>query len=131
MADAHDECVVDAEPLARILSDYIDRCERDRPPPIARYVGAAADPCYLDPVAWLAQESGVPLKTVRNLTRKTSSGRRAPRYSTTELRIADALVCAIGMPGALSPGGPLQPRGRSPKHDGACCGGSSLNGSLT
>lgn len=134
MATAHDECVVDAAPLTEILGSFIDRWERDRPSPPTRYgrTGSVvpAAPAFVDPVTWLASESGLPEKTIRNLTRVGADGTRRPRYRTTELRIADALVCAIGYPDALSEGGPLQARGRHPSADGRCCTGS-LNGSMT
>src|SRR5215217_9145286 len=119
----HDDCIVDAEPLARLLVAFIERWERDRPPSRSRF--ETREVGYIDPLAWLAAESGLPQKTIANIVHRDNKGRRVPRYSTTGLDVADAIVTAIGRPDALAPGGLLQVRGRHAKHDRVCCGGST------
>ena len=82
----HDECIVDAEPLARLVTGFVDRWEHDRPAPVSRYGrngSAAADCGYMDALTWLATESGVLRKTIANLA-GTSEKNISIKATTTE-----------------------------------------------
>lgn len=95
MTAARDECVVDSEPLAELVTGFVSSWSRSRPSSsTGRFagkdgrVGSAAPMSALD---WLEAETKISRGTISNLI-----GR--PRNRTTELRVADALVAAIGHP---------------------------------
>lgn len=94
MTAARDECVVDSEPLAELVTGFVSSWSRSRPACSSRFagrkgrVGSAAPMSALD---WLEAETKISRGTISNLI-----GR--PRNRTTELRVADALVAAIGRP---------------------------------
>ena len=99
---ARDGCVVASESLAEILLPFLDGWSRERPAVGGRFEAGSAQRTtvtYVTGAEWLARETGVPEKTIRGLaSRDAETGRPKPRNPTTELRIADALVAAVGRP---------------------------------
>jgi hypothetical protein len=80
---------------------------------------AFTEPTFVSPLQWLSDETGIRKKTVANVMRG--------RSATTSLRIADALVVAIGHPEALQDGTlEILPNVKATKAaQAACCGGSA------
>lgn len=106
-AKSRDVYVVEAAPLASLLQEFVTGQTQRR---IATSRSHAIDKLVertqqLDP-----SHRGVPLRTVENFLRT-----EGPRYPTTDLRIADALLTAIGRPDAIGrdPGDPLYPHRRT------------------
>lgn len=102
---SHDLYVVDAAPLAEALHGFVTGWSRTHPRDAAQQDRIKARRPEVTPVSaveWLTTESGIPAATIENfLRRDQSTGRPAPRYSTTDLRIADALLTAIDRPDML------------------------------
>lgn len=96
---SRDGCVVDSQPLAGILIPFIDEWVRERPSTGGRFErGARTEVESVTATGWLSQETGISERTIQNLTRRDESGSPAPQAKTTELRIADPLVAAVGRP---------------------------------
>jgi nucleoside-diphosphate-sugar epimerase len=95
---ARDGCVVATEPLSAMLGAFVSQWSRDRPSTRGRFSARRerTDVSPVGAVAWLAAETNLPAGTIENVV----SG----RVKTTELRIADALVTAIGREDTLSDG---------------------------
>jgi hypothetical protein len=114
---ARDGCVVDSAPLSSILGDFVEEWKRTRP---ADTRFSRNEIPVVSPIEYLSLETGIPERTIKNVVKGA--------YRTTELRIADALVAAIGRPevfhdGTLSPfENPLADK--ETKARGECCGGS-------
>lgn len=85
-------------------------------------VPARDDDSPIGAIAWLAERTGVPEKTIDNLVHG--------RFESTELRIADSIVTALGRTETLHDGTlNVRPRWKnSVKARAACCGGSELRG---
>ena len=80
----------------------------------------AVDVPFISPLQWLSNETGIPKKTVQNVMRG--------RAITTELRVADALIAAIGCPEALHDGTLeiLPNTNATKKAQATCCSGSTI-----
>ena len=132
MATARDGCVVETEPLAHLVGGFVASWNRDRPPTGGRFSDRKArerrtEVSTLGAVSWLADQTrrsdpsglGIPPDTIQNVVSR--------RYRTTELRVADALVSAIGRPEVFHDGTltirPNPSASRAARE--ACCGGSS------
>lgn len=135
MAAARDGCVVATEPLSQLLSGFVADWNRTRPSTAGRFSSDRGrrreaepepDVSTVGAVAWVAAEAGLPKDTVQNVV--------AARYRTTELRVADPIVTAIGRPEAFHDGTlEIMPNPNAPAAArAACCGGSSdsLTGSF-
>ena len=121
-----DPCVVDTPPLAAELQAYVKRWRRDRPTTTGQFAGTNRCDCSpLGAVSYLAQETGLPKRTIQRVVAGTRM--------TTELRVADALVWAIEQP-QLFHDGTLQVRPNPRANASAraqCCGERpSMNGSV-
>lgn len=92
-----------------------------RPSTSGRFAGAqGTDVTPIGAVRWLAVEAGLTEATVENIVYR--------KHHTTELRIADAIVTALGRPEAVHDG-TLQVRpnpGASRHVRASCCGGSTI-----
>lgn len=109
-----------------LLEGFVRRWALERPPRRAGQFAAGGERSGVEFVAavdWLASAAGVERHDIENLMRR--------RTRTTELRIADPLVAAIGAPQALYDGTlDVRPNPRaSARARSACCGGGSLTGS--
>lgn len=136
---ARDGCVVEAAPLAVMVDGFVRDWNRTRPPASSSFAegGSRRQAPPVGAITWLARETGIPKPTIQNLIRPSG-----PRYRTVELRIADALVTALGCPEVLADGkwpknlgGTLEIRPNplaSAEARAQCCGGSeeSMNGAL-
>lgn len=94
-----DGCVVPSLPLAGLLCQFVDEWHRDRPSTAGRFAkhGTRTEVSTISPLDWLEQESHVPKHVIAKIaTRDPSTGTPKPRTEYTELRVADALVTAIG-----------------------------------
>jgi hypothetical protein len=120
-----DPCAVDTQPLSEMLQRYIADWERERPRKRQVTGGTfAADGGRVDlgtvplgAINWLAQETRLPYSTI---SRIAAGGRR-----TTELRVADALVSAIGRPDAFYCELTVRPNPMAPADvRSRCCSGS-------
>lgn len=109
MAAARDGCVVETESLSALLAGG----SRSRS------------------TAWLAEATrrqdplgvGIPEATIENVV--------SARFRTTELRIADALVAAIGRPEAFHDGTlEVRPNPTASREARAACCGGSLTGAV-
>lgn len=101
---SHDSYVVDAQPLAVALHSFVQGWSRTHPRDAAakdRVAARRPDVQPISAVEWLTDESGVPQGTIQNFLRRDADGRPAPRSRTTDLRIADALLTAVGRPDML------------------------------
>jgi hypothetical protein len=117
---ARDGCVVETAPLAEIMHRFVDNWNRERPSEGGQKDGP------ISAIEWLAKETGVPSSTLENIAR------RPPRNQTTELRIADPIVQALGYPFAFHDGTlTVRPNPQAPRSARMSCCGGSLNGSLT
>lgn len=77
---ARDGCVVITEHLAGILIPVIDEY-----------------PTINEGVEFIAMKSGIPVRTVENITKRSrATGQPSPHAKTTELRVADRILTAIG-----------------------------------
>lgn len=123
-----DPCVVNAQPLAEMLQSFVMNWERTRPCTTGQFSSSGrADVSAIGAISWLHQETGLPKRTIQRL----AAGQR----KTTELRVADALVNALGLEHEFSElTGSLQvmpnPRA-SASARAACCGIPGDSGSLT
>lgn len=107
------------EPLSAMLRGFIDRWQIERPQSGGAGVRTTeGGVSHVGPVKWLAAETGIPERTITNVSRG--------RSRTTELRIADPIVQALGHPEAFH-NGTLEIQASS-RAKAPCCG--SLNGSL-
>jgi hypothetical protein len=115
-----DPCVVPTPPLARLLCEFRDRWNRERPPYQAgrfRDDGGRSPAEFVNAVSWVAAEAGLPRYEVENVLKA--------RTTATELRTADALLAAIGRPEALQDG-TLPIVARSRRGGCGCASGSGL-----
>lgn len=102
-----------------MLRGFVDRWQVERPQSGGAGVRQTETTvAHVGPLKWLAAETGIPERTITNVVRG--------RGRTTELRIADALVMALGHPEAFHDG-TLEIRASS-RAKAPCCG--SLNGSF-
>lgn len=113
VARSRDTYVVDAVPLATMLQAFVsNQTLRGRATSRADAIGRLVETTRQhDPT-----HRGIPLRTVENFLRQDAAGQpKPPRYPTTDLRIADALLTAIGRPDALGrdPGDVLYPQRRT------------------
>lgn len=126
MAVARDGCVVETEPLAVMVDSFVRDWNRSRPPSEGGKFERAGTRRQASPVigaiTWLSSETGIPRETIQAVARN--------RWRTTELRIADSLVTALGRPEVFHDGTlRVRPRIDTPANRQECCGGSeSLNG---
>ncbi len=106
-----------------MLRSFVDDWNTTRPREIGgRFAGREQrTQGSVSAVSWLVGETGIPKSTIEQVAKG--------RYRTTELRVADALVAAIGHPEAFYDG-TLEIRPATKRARCGCCGGSSLNGSL-
>lgn len=116
-----DPCVVEAAPLAQLLQTFVRNWERTRPGTYGQFSSnGRCEVSAMSAVGWLVQETGLPRRTVQRVIK----GQRR----TTELRVADVLVNAIGaehefseLTGSLR----VMPNPRASTSARAqCCGGS-------
>jgi hypothetical protein len=129
-----DPCVVESEPLRGMLNEFVDRWNLTRTATrtgtsFRSAVDRVAAPTTADvraraqlgALAWLSQQTGVPVSTIQNIARP-----RRPKYRTTELRVADPLVAAMNRPEAFQDRTlEVTPNPRAPANVRArCCGGS-------
>lgn len=114
--NGHDPCAVQTRPLARLITEYEHRWRRQRPNVTRRFAAPGDRPVpYLDPLEALAISARLPLdrlvavrsrydphskKSVAQILRLAGvlGGR------TTELKVADTLVAALGRPEAFHDG---------------------------
>lgn len=123
-----DGCVVDSEPLARVVTGFVSDWKRGRPS-VGGQFGASqvrrVDVESTSALDWLSEATGIPRGTIENLTVRGRDGKLG-RSRTTELRIADPIVAALGRP-ELFHDGTLEvkpnPHAKA-KYRKACCGGS-------
>jgi len=97
--------VVNAAPVAQVLHSFAREWNRLHPRDAAlrdRVASRRPDVVPLSAVEWLAAESGIPQRTIEGFLRRDPEGRPSPKYPTTDLRIADALLTAAGRPDLLS-----------------------------
>lgn len=86
---ARDGCVVESLPLAGVLLPFIDKWDRA--------YGDSATPNALTATGFLADKTGLSKRTIENITKRNrDTGKPTPQTRTTELRIADPLIAAIG-----------------------------------
>jgi hypothetical protein len=128
-----DGCVVITEGLADLLARFVEDWKRSRPSTGGRFGDGVDDRnavSTIGAVAWLAAETrrndpdgvGIPPDTIQNVVSR--------RYRTTELRVADALVTALGRPEVFHDGtltilpNPSAPRAARD----ACCGSRHIGG---
>jgi hypothetical protein len=117
---ARDGCVVSGASLSGLLSGFVTRWERSRNGDGS--VNYASEIPTVSAIEWLAGETGIPERTIKNVVNGA--------YHTTELRIADALVAAVGCPEAFYDGtlevspNPLADR-KARAACRTCCGGST------
>jgi hypothetical protein len=134
-----DPCCVETAPLSRLIGDFASDWRATRRP---RPNGYCARPSLWNdepettsvepilPYEWIAAEAShvlardgwaLPAESVRKL-------RNPRRYPLAELRVADAIVAAIGEPGMFYDGTlVIFPNPRLPAIRAAeCCGGSEL-----
>lgn len=135
VATARDGCVVPTEPLAAILGGFVTRWNRDRPSIGGKFTSAErrTEVTHVGAVAWIAEETrrndpeggvGIPQNTIENIV--------AGRYRTTELRVADAIVTAIGCPEVFHDGTlEIKPNPSASREARAACCGGSLNGAVS
>lgn len=119
---SRDACVVERESLTRVLGEFVEGWNRTHPDAQSggRRHGTegSLQAAAIGAVAWLSIETGIPVKTIQNITNTTSS-----RSKFTELRIADALLMAIDKPHLLHNGTiTVRPRYRSERARSLCCG---------
>lgn len=103
---ARDGCVVDSAPLAGLLLPFIDRWTQSRPATAGRFAtGGNREQQPVTATGWLSAETGVSERTIQNIVKRDKdTGESKPLARTTELRIADALVAAVGRPEAFYDG---------------------------
>jgi hypothetical protein len=117
-----DDEVVCREPLHHIVTVFVARWNRDRPPMGGQWAGAdraRSAAAHVSALEYLSENSGVPRGTIENLTRSKA------RSPVVPYDVADALVAAIGCTDVMFDG-TLEPTSR--RDGGSCCSGS---GSLT
>jgi hypothetical protein len=99
LGGGRDPCVVDTEPLAEIVRTFASNWRRSRPSISGRYDGqglrVAVEP--IGPYEALAAQTGLPESRITSLLNPA-------RKPTTELRVAEAIVAAIGEPGMFYDG---------------------------
>lgn len=125
---SRDGCVVESESLAGVLGPFISSWTRDRPQTGGRYSAGVEDTrdaaISMTATAWLSQEATRRCEVP--VTERTIEGIVNGRSKATELRVADALVAAIGRPDLFYDGtltvGP-NPFAK-PDAQRECCGGS-------
>lgn len=134
--EARDGCVVDTGPLAELLSHFVAGFQAPqfsgagarRSTSTAQSVGAAR---WLSEATARRGSSVVPAETIQNIIRRGPDGRPAPRYKTTELRVADALVMAINRPLAFHDGTlRVRPNPRAPRALRAQCCTGAIRGAM-
>lgn len=86
--------VVSTVPLAAILEDYVTRYRSIRPSLRGRRGASLSDVEPVGPYELLSAMTGLPEGTLRKM-------RNPNRYPSTEYRVADALVAAVGCPQAF------------------------------
>lgn len=125
---ARDGCVVETAPLAEVLSGFVQRWNRDRPPLNSGRFAPGQTRTEVTTVSayeYLAQETQLGTRVIERIAKN--------RSKLTELRVADALVTAIERPEVFVDGtltvmeNPFAKASERAK----CCGGSSSDGSLT
>lgn len=118
MAEARDWCVVQTAPLTVMLTGFRDAWNRDRPAGLGgQFSGSgAAAVVPVGAIRWLAQETGIPRKTLKNIVEG--------RTRSTTLSVADAIVTALGHPEALRDGTlTVEARASAPRDvRESCCG---------
>lgn len=126
MATARDGCVVPTEPLSHLLRGFVDEWNRERPSTGGRFApkNLRTEVAVLGAVEWISQETQIPEPTIQNLLPSKKTGQ--PRHRHTELRIADAVVQAIGKTQAFHDGTleVLPNPSASQEARAACCSGS-------
>lgn len=140
---SRDACVVETDGLAEIVESFVASYKRENDP-VARVAIRSPNGYFskgrlpesaLSALDALSERTkaqdpagiGVPPQTIRNVVQR--------RYSTVELRTADALVTAAGRPFAYYDGSLVvrpNPRVKG-RVQSSCCGSvpASLNGSLS
>lgn len=94
---ARDSFVVESEPLSGLLVGFVNQWERNRPKARGHSHGRPSDEIVnVRATEWLAAESGIPEWKIREVIKQ--------KTPTTTLRIADALVAAVGCPEAFYDG---------------------------
>lgn len=115
MARTPDGCLVETEPLAALLRQFVDEWNRDRPQTAGRF-GSEITP--VKPAAWLATAATVPESTIQHILER--------RYRMTEYRHADALLQALELPHIL-PHWTVYPNPSARAEDRMeCCAGSTM-----
>lgn len=122
--DKRDGCVVETAPLARAVTDFCKRWNVSRGPSAGEF-GTSPEQSSVGPVDYLADRTRIPKSTIQELTSKRCASETG-RSRRTELRIADALVTAIGRPEMLHDGTlTIEGNRLAPKSlRAACCPGS-------
>lgn len=88
---SRDSFVVNSEPLSGILVGFVSQWERDRPKARGHTHGRPADEIVnVRATEWLSATSGIPEWKIKEVMRQ--------KTPTTTLRIADALIAAVGCP---------------------------------
>jgi hypothetical protein len=132
--------VVPSEPLAHLLHGFVEDWKRQRPTTSGQFAAGnrrTQERETLSAVEYLALETrrtaqrhdpaaqGVLPSTIENLLARDPAGRPRPRSRVTELRVADALVAAVGRTEAMYDGTlPVQPNPNASRAAQACCSGS-------
>lgn len=120
LADAprrRDGCVVESRALSALLSSFIEEWRKTRPiEPSKRFARRAI--VAVSPIEYLSLETGIPERTIKNVVHCA--------YHTTELRIADPLVAAMGRPEVFYDGTLTVQPNPIFKED-RCCGGSTVD----
>lgn len=112
--------MVPTDPLADVVKNFLHRWSVERPSNNGRFANGEArtEVTFIGGAEWLAMETGVPRDKIQSITQR--------RQPMTELRIADALVSAIGRPDLLGTL-PVMPNPRASRAAReSCCG--SLTG---
>ncbi len=98
-AVARDGCVVDSEPLAGILIPFIETWARERPATGGQFAAGTeesrVDVEVVTATAWLSAETGVSVRTIRNITARVPA--------EVELRVVDVRGNCCGSPDGLRP----------------------------
>lgn len=124
-----DGCAVETEPLARVVSRFVESWNKTRPPTGGHYSGRnrarLPQRDTMSALDWLSQETGLKVTHLKSITVKRTRA-RSSRPAMTELRHADAIVNAIGVEHVFQDGTlPILPNPRASKAlRAACCSGS-------
>lgn len=94
-----DGCLVPSEPFCEIVQEFVRSWNRDRPQPGGQFGIEADDAAPIRAIAWLASAAGLSESAIENLysyTRRGPNGEKLlGRFPMVELRVADAVACAL------------------------------------